>query len=200
MVETRQTLIIRLRNPSAEADWEDFYQQYWRIIIRYAMKLGLAEDAAEDVLQETMMALLKTMPTFDYDPKKGRFLNFLLTITHRKAIGIMRKRSRESSVPLDRAPLVTDETAASAFEQMEQRWQQSVWEEAWQRFRDDISIEKTTIDVFQAYVINGDPPDQVAQRFKMKTNAVYRVKNRVVKRLQREARHLLNELELEPAS
>jgi DNA-directed RNA polymerase specialized sigma24 family protein len=41
--------------------------------LRYARKLGLDETQAQDVLQETMVALMRILPEFAYDRNKGSF-------------------------------------------------------------------------------------------------------------------------------
>ncbi|MEM7395421.1 MAG: sigma-70 family RNA polymerase sigma factor [Verrucomicrobiota bacterium] len=186
---------MRIKDPTAEADWEEFYSLYWRVIFRYGMKLGLSEDAARDVLQETMVALLKAMPDFHYDPRKGRFLNFLLTITHRKALEAMRRSSRAAAVPIDSEPALPAPGSSGGSDHLDRLWQRSVWEEVWQRFCEDVSVEQSTIDVYRAYAIDGEPPGDVARRFRMKTNAIYRIKNRVSQRLRRETQRLFEELE-----
>jgi len=100
MDTTRVTLLHKVGS-SDELAWEQFYAIYWAPIIGYARKLGLQEAEAHDVLQETMVALMKILPDFEYDRKRGKFRNFLLTIVHRKCLGVHRKAKRKAEVAID---------------------------------------------------------------------------------------------------
>ena len=82
-METQVSLLNRLKFGDAEQDWERFYYAYADMIVRYARKLGLDENAAYDVLQDTMVALMSVLKRFEYDPKKGKFRSFLFTIVRR---------------------------------------------------------------------------------------------------------------------
>jgi DNA-directed RNA polymerase specialized sigma24 family protein len=40
-------------------------------VLGYARKLGLDDVSSQDVLQETMVALMRVLPGFQYDPRRG---------------------------------------------------------------------------------------------------------------------------------
>lgn len=203
MDATRQTLIQRLGRPGADRAWEEFYALYWQVILRYGAKLGLDEAAAHDVLQETMMVLMRILPTFEYDPKRGKFRNFVLTIVHRKALAAQRRayRRREISADAVREPGDTPlldriaEDAPGPDDLLQQHWRESVWEEALARVRADPTIQPGTFDIFRAYVIDAMPAADVAARFDVKENAIYQIRSRMLKRLEREVRIMMEELE-----
>lgn len=145
MVETDEALLDQLKRVDAHGAWAEFYQLYWLAVIRYACKLGLSHTQAQDVLQETMMALMRLLPQFEYDPARGRFRNFLLTIVHRRALAAMRRRSRESEMPFD---------ASGLCDRLEQEppsledWREAVLEEALCRLRRDYLVDERTLNVF----------------------------------------------------
>jgi len=200
---TRRTLLWRMRDPHAERAWEEFYQMYWAVIVRYAQKMGLNEAEAQDVLQETMMVLLRILPQFQYDPAKGKFRNFLLTIVRRKALAAWRRAAARGEVSFDTCPhddglspadTLSDENIVAPSDTDQRRWRESIQEQALQRIRDDASVQGRTWDVFQAYVLDQLPVAEVVQRFGMKKNAVYQIKNRMIKRLKEEVERLTTEI------
>jgi RNA polymerase sigma-70 factor (ECF subfamily) len=204
MQPTRQTLLERMRDPKAERAWEEFYQMYWVVIVRYAQKQGLDETSAHDVLQETMVALLRQMAEFRYDPGKGKFRNFLLTIVHRKTLSALRRAHRKVEVSLDEpisdddtfpVERVADEAAVMPFESVENQWLDSIREEALRRIQADPRVQGQTFDVFRAYVIEQQPVEAVAGKFGIKPNAVYQIKNRMIKRLKDEVAMMTANLE-----
>lgn len=196
MVETRESLLDRLKIGDAHEAWKEFYHLYWGAIIRYARKLGLNQHQGEEVLQETMVALMRILPEFRYDPNRGRFRNFLLTIVHRKSLGVLRRaqQQRDSQVAWDGDDGRTDALFADAEVAVETlvRWREVVFEQALERVRHDPGLGERTFDVFHAYVIEGRPAANVARDFNLNENAVYQIKNRLMRRLQREVKALLS--------
>ena len=57
---------MRLRDD--DASWQEFFDIYWRLIHRFALKAGLTEDEAIDVVQDTVITVSRNMPGFRYEP------------------------------------------------------------------------------------------------------------------------------------
>ena len=195
MIDTRETLLSRLRVENAHEAWKEFYHLYWGAILRYARKLGLNEHQAEEVLQETMVALMRVLPEFAYDRGKGKFRNFLLTIVHRKSLATLRRVARSADISWDEAegahsvdPFHNgDAPEAEAL----RRWQETLTEEAICRVREDARLEGHTFAVFEAYVIQRRPVADVARQFGLKENAIYQIRNRLLRRVQAEIARLI---------
>jgi RNA polymerase sigma-70 factor (ECF subfamily) len=142
-----------------------------------------------------MVALMRILPEFAYDPKKGRFRNFLLTIVHRKSLSVLRRMSRQRNVTWDEL------TPADSLESLgdhgrgereaQARWRDSLIEEAIHRLRTDPRLGEDTFAVFEAYVIEQQPVEKVAQRFGLTENAVYQIRNRLLRRLKLEVTRLM---------
>ena len=199
MIDTSESLLGRLKDNAPDDAWKQFYEQYWGAILRYARKLGLDDAQAQDVLQETMVVLMRILPEFAYDRGKGKFRNFLLTIVHRKSLGVLRRarRERDSHVPWAEngegdtvdpfGNLGADEAEALV------RWQETLMEEALRRVREAEGLGENTFAVFEAYAIQRRPPAAVAKEFGLKENAVYQIKNRLLRRLQSEVAKLMKD-------
>jgi RNA polymerase sigma-70 factor (ECF subfamily) len=193
---TQRSLLERLSAAAAEGDWELFYAKYAAVILSFAQKQGLDEHGARDVLQETMLVVMRKLPQFSYDPAKGRFRNWLLSIVANKVREARRRAHSERFVSLDadaesgegaREPAV----AAVAAEELESSWRQSLLEEALRRLLEDPHTKPESVAVFRACAMEELPVAQVAAQFGLKENAVYQIKNRLMNRL----RALLAELE-----
>src|SRR6267142_6487584 len=92
LIPTRATLIQRLKNWQDQSSWQDFFDTYWKLIYGVALKGGLTEAEAQDVVQETMISVAKHMPTFKYDRNIGSFKAWLLKLTRWRIIDQLRKR------------------------------------------------------------------------------------------------------------
>lgn len=195
MEPTRITLLERLRKADAHAAWEDFYGIYGRPVLAFAMKCGLAEHDARDVLQETMLVLVRKMPEFRYDPAIGKFRNYLFTIVQKKCLAARRRAMRRGEVSLetpsseDAQPLMErllDEGSPNPSSALQMEWRTNLREEALRRLREDPTTQEQTFAVFRAYAIEGKPVGEVAARFKLTANNVYQIKNRMIRRLKEE--------------
>lgn len=195
---TQASLLVRLSTASQQGDWTLFYEKYSAVIVSFAQKQGLDPHGARDVLQETMLIVMRKLPTFTYDPVKGRFRNWLLSIVANKVREARRRARAEQHVSLDAAPesgealheqLAADGATADAA--VEDAWRQSLLEAALTRLLDDPHTKPETIAVFRATALEGRPVAEVAAQFGLKENAVYQIKNRLMTRL----RGLLAEIE-----
>src|SRR5215468_8087965 len=89
---TRATLLARLVNCDDQVSWQEFFDIYWRLIYSVARRSGLTDAEAQDVVQDTMVAVARHMPTFKYDPAIGSFKGWLLNLTRWRVIDQMRRR------------------------------------------------------------------------------------------------------------
>ena len=91
-IPTRQSLLARLKDVGDQESWREFFDAYWRLIHAAAVKAGLTEAEAEEVVQEVMIAAAKKMPGFAYEPGKDSFKGWLLAVTRWKVADQFRKR------------------------------------------------------------------------------------------------------------
>src|SRR5215468_5251900 len=107
-LQTHWSLIERLKDWGDEESWQDFFNTYRGLIYGVALKAGLSETEAQEVVQETLIAVAKKMPDFKCDPASGSFKGFLLQITGRRIADQYRKRSQVGQgsrlAPPDEAP------------------------------------------------------------------------------------------------
>lgn len=199
MITTSESLLGRLKALDRHDAWQEFYRLYWGAILRYARKLGLDEHGAQEVLQETMVALMRILPGFAYDRRKGRFRNFLLTIVHRKSLAALRRTRRERDT---RAPWEDGEDAQAVDEREENggadiearaAWREALVAEAVRELRADPALEGHTFAVFEAYVLEKKSAAEVAAEFSLKPNAVYQIKDRLLRRIERRVAQLMRD-------
>src|SRR5688500_37188 len=89
---TRHSLITRLKNWDDHDGWREFFQTYWKLIYSVAIKAGLTATEAEDVVQETVVTVARTMDKYHYEREKCRFKTWLMRITRMRIVDQLRKR------------------------------------------------------------------------------------------------------------
>ena len=91
-LNTRESLLGRLKDWEDERSWRDFFETYWRLIYSTARKGGLSDAESQEVVQETVITVAKQMKEFKYDPAIGSFKGWLKLITRRRIVDQYRKR------------------------------------------------------------------------------------------------------------
>ena len=200
LIPTRASLLHRLKDWRDQASWQQFFDTYWRLIYDVARRSGLSDSEAQDVVQETMLAVAKHMPSFHYNSAGGHFKTWLLNLTRWRIIDQLRKRARaavadtltmhDSSVvkPVD---CIIDPTSNVLDELWEAEWQKTLFNAA-------IAIVRRRVDpqnyqLFDFYVNKEWPPAKVAATFHVTVDQVYLAKHRITDMLKTEVARLERE-------
>src|SRR5262245_56003158 len=98
---TRLSLLNRLKNWEDQQSWQDFFNTYWKFIYGVAIKAGLTDAEAQDVVQETVVTVAKKIKDFQLDRQRGSFKAWLVHTTRWRIADQFRKRA-EASEPIHR--------------------------------------------------------------------------------------------------
>src|SRR5438093_7907408 len=98
VIPTRASLLARLKNWDDSRSWSDFFETYWRLIYGRARKAELSDQEAQEVVQETIIAVAKKMESFKYQPKVALFKTWLFQIVSRRIADQYRRRGRGVAV------------------------------------------------------------------------------------------------------
>jgi len=184
-IPTRRSLLSRLKNAEDQENWRVFFDTYWKLIYSTALKAGLSDMEAQDVVQETVLSVFKSMPGFRYDPNKGSFKSWLLRLTQWRVIDQFRKRQRLVSPPgrdtrtdgtdvLERIP---DPVGAELEGAWSAEWEQAILEAALKKVKK--KVESKHYQIFDLYVIKQWPVLKVARTLKVNPGKVYLIKHRL---------------------
>jgi RNA polymerase sigma factor (sigma-70 family) len=194
---TRTSLLKRLKDHEDATTWEDFCDSYGRVVYAVALKSGLSPADAEDVTQETLLAVAKRIAGFNYDPSKGSFKSWLLTIARSRIIDCIRRHQRERRfeppAPEDSSQTsflarIPDENLPQLDDLYETEWRLGLYESARERVRQRISPQQ--YQVFDLYVVREWPPEKVASTLELSLNQVYLAKHRVSEAIREEVNRL----------
>ena len=138
---------------------------------------------ADDVIQETLIELIKVFPVYHYSPEeKGYFHNYLTGILRHRAFRMMGEEKRRVE-RIDEMRCVGRATCSQATED-EAVWRESLLEIALRQLLSDSTIHERTRLVFARVAVNGEKPDDVAAAFGITRNAVDQMKSRMMVRLK----------------
>ena len=188
---TSMTLLRDVASDSQHARWSEFVERYRPMMEAYLHERFPRVDA-DDMVQETLVALIKSMPAYRYVPEEtGHFRNYLTGILRHKALRQIRSdrhRAKIAEMLLRDAPLGGRANFPNApqteIPDDDQSWRRSLMEIALQQFLSDESIHARTREVFRRVAVNGEKPADVAESFGISRNTVDQIKDRARRRLK----------------
>jgi RNA polymerase sigma factor (sigma-70 family) len=92
--QTRPSLILRLRNADDLRAWQEFVEIYQPVINALARKRGLQVADADDVTQEVLTRVARSIENWNPDPSKGSFRAWLATVTRNLVVQFFRDSNR----------------------------------------------------------------------------------------------------------
>jgi RNA polymerase sigma factor (sigma-70 family) len=186
---TSTTLLKDLAKDSQHARWGEFVARYRPMMESYMHERFPTLDA-DDVIQETLIAVCRIMPSYRYDPDaKGHFHNYLTGILRHRALRMADKERRRGKVAASLKVVGGVDTAATA-DSADAAWRDAVFKIALRQFLADASVADRTKRIFERTAINGESPESVATAFKMKRHTVDQAKSRALARIREIVRQL----------
>lgn len=197
-VATHESLLVRLQDIEDASAWDEFYETYRSFIFNFARQRGCSEAMAQDVLQETLMTFIRIMPRFKYDPGRGRFRAFLLTVVKSRIVDAFRRDQKQRGMPtseieVDLSGTIPDEWHENWEREWERQWAQHIMLEALKRVQ--CKVRPHVYESFRRYVLNQEPATTVASEMGMSEANVYNQRRRVLNILEREIAELRTEWE-----
>jgi RNA polymerase sigma-70 factor (ECF subfamily) len=201
LIPTRATLLERLKNWQDDSSWQDFFDTYWKLIYSVAIKRGLTNEEAQDVVQETMFTVAKQMPNFKYDRKIGSFKSWLLNTTRWRIADQFRKRwkvavTRSASEDADTEVWTMPRPMDHASQEID-----ALWDEAWKKNLLDSAITKIKrrldpqkYQIFDLCVNKEWLPEKIAETFSIPVAQVYLAKHRATEMIKEEVKRMEMEI------
>jgi RNA polymerase sigma factor (sigma-70 family) len=195
MVETRTTLLLRVRDPADAESWREFVSLYEPLLLAYVRHKGLTEDDARDVVQEVFAILVRTLPGFQLDRERGRFRTWLWRITHNAMVDWARRRNRQAAAE-DKARKDAPVAISPEQSEPEEEWlaahRRRILQFAMERVRSQ--CKETTWKCFDLHIVQGRPSAEVAAELGLTSNSVYVNASRVLARVREQCAEYAEDL------
>lgn len=197
LVPTRASLVERLRNWDDQPSWNEFFETYGRLLYSVAVKSGLSESEAEEVVQETVISVAKKMDAFHYDPAVCSFRGWLMHVVRLRILDQYRKRGPQGR----EVPLRSDDSRSTSTSEgvpdpngmalegiWDKEWQENLLEAALHRIKP--KVKPGHYQVFYLRVVQQIPPGEVARMTRTNLAQVYLIQHRLAKLVRRERERL----------
>jgi RNA polymerase sigma factor (sigma-70 family) len=194
LIPTRLSLLGRLKDVDNQESWKEFFDTYWKLIYATAGKSGLTDAEAQDVVQETIIAVVRNIPRFDAEA--GSFKSWLLNLTRWRIVDQFRKRQPHVELGDPRSD-TTRTSAIDNFPDPNGDWLKQVWNNEWERNVVNVAIERAKqqadpkqFQLFDLYVLKEWPIARIASALKISAARIYLAKHRVSRLIRKEAKAL----------
>ena len=180
---THASLLARIAGGSDTQAWREFDERYRELLWRFARSRGLQAADADDVAQEVLHALTKRLPTFEYDPAKGRFRDYLKTSAAHAVWKKLAELSGAAKVtggddPTPDVAVIDDAVDKS----WEAEWRQYHMRLAMARIRAEFNAQD--VAAFEMYAAADQAANDVASSLNLSVDQVYQAKSRILRRLK----------------
>jgi len=182
--KTRPSLLLRVRNLQDQRSWNEFFELYGPLILRYLRRLHVTEEDALDLSQDVMQIVVRRIKTFEYDAGRS-FRAWLRTVTRNRALRHFKENPRQ----LDGAGGTTHHEVLQELpspdddqnEWIEEEWRQRRMEMAVKRVR--AQVKPKTWKIFELRYYDRKTSEEVAEKMGILVGTVYTSYCRVLARL-----------------
>jgi RNA polymerase sigma factor (sigma-70 family) len=201
-LKTRPSLLNRLKSGDDAESWQAFYRIYGKLVRDFAIQAGLTDTEADEVVQETAIAMARHLPEYRYDPKVCRFKTWLLNQTSWRINDQFRKRKKETAqnyssghdnddtATINRVP---DAAASDLDAVFESQWRKNLFDVAVERVKLKFSLKQ--FQIFDLLVLKEWPAADVAQSLGVSLANVYVTRHRISSAIKKETKRLESELD-----
>jgi RNA polymerase sigma-70 factor (ECF subfamily) len=202
-IPTRLSLLSRLKRWDDQEGWREFFDTYWKFLYCIALRAGLSDDDARDVVQETVLAVAKGLREGRFKAAEGSSFKAWLKLIVQRRVASHLRRPR---LPLAEPAPGGDDTAQTPIVEKipgpEARVVGEVWEEEWAKNLADAAIERVKrrvgakqFQMFDLYVLKDWPVAEVAKTLHANIAQVYLAKHRVTSLIKQETEKLRKRME-----
>jgi RNA polymerase sigma-70 factor (ECF subfamily) len=189
-MDTSASLLERVQARS-DSGWERLVELYTPLLRTWVGRHVAQAADVSDVVQQVFTVVVARLPEFVYNGRPGAFRHWLrsITVNHLRAFW----RSRRQLTAQAEAEAVFDQLEDPASDPSRQ-WDREHDSHIARKLLDFVEPEfrPATWHAFRRQVLDGASAEEVAAELGLSINAVLIAKSRVLRRLRREARGLLD--------
>jgi RNA polymerase sigma factor (sigma-70 family) len=183
---TRASLLLRIRDPQDRLAWGEFVNLYAPLLHAYGRRRGLQDSDAADLTQEVLYRVARSAGAFEYDPGRGSFRGWLLTVTLNELRKQAARRARQAGG-------TGDSDVRQILEQQPDPREEELWRRDYQWNLFQWAAEKVrgefrnaTWQAFWRTAVLAEDVERVAGELGLSAGAVYIARSRVTARIREE--------------
>lgn len=193
MITTQLSLLARLSDAEDAVAWRTFVELYQPVIYRSLLAKGLQHYDADDVTQQVLMSVARSLSSRPYDPNRARFRTWLSRVVRNAAINAMQRvhkdRAAGGSGALEALAVIPDSACETDESLFDKERQHQLFHHIANLIQGD--FEASTWQCFWRTTVNGEPIEKVASELGKQAGSVYAARSRIMKRLRQEMESII---------
>ncbi len=179
--ETRTSLLAQLGSGVDHEAWSEFVRLYQPVIFNFAVRQGLQDADAQDVVQVVLTRVARKARSWDPAQGRGSFRGWLAVMVRNLAIDHFRAQQRRPGHLSREADVVSDvrDGEPRAFDWEQRR---SLFQWAAERVRNE--FQASTWDAFWQTSVQQRGVPEVAAELGLSAGAIYVARSRVLARIR----------------
>lgn len=201
MIETSLSLLQRLATNSDSQAWGEFCRLYEPLLRTWLNRYRIQDCDAEDLVQETLLALVADMRRFQHPGHSGAFRGWIRSILVNRLRASWRKRCHAPAVPGTNEMWERLDELEDPHSTLSQLWNAEHDRHVLGQLLERVAPQfaEGTYEMFRRYVLENVGAAQVAAESGVTVNAVFIAKSRVLRALRQEIALVLGPQEVFPA-
>jgi RNA polymerase sigma-70 factor (ECF subfamily) len=193
MTETPVSLLERLRLRPDAGSWQRLTDLYAPLVRSWIRRYALQPADADDLAQEVLAVLVRELPQFQHDLRRGAFRRWLRTVLLNRLRIFWRSRHRQATTGGKDIDALLGELEDPASDQS-RLWDREHDEHVARRLMDllEPEFEPTTWRAFRRLMLEGRSTAQVAAELGISVGAVRVAKSRILRRFRQEVDGLID--------
>ena len=187
--ETRDSLLLQLRDATDGASWDEFVAIYRPIVYRLARHRGLQDADAQDVAQRVLLSVANAVADWEADPQRARFRTWLGQVARNAIIDVFRRLRPDTGTGGTTMLQRLSQAPASPDGELDREHRREVFRWAAKKVRCEFAEE--TWQAFWITTVEARPAAEVAQTLGKTVGSIYTARSRVMRRLQQKVRESL---------
>lgn len=195
--QTRKTLLMRAKNQDDQAAWEEFVAYYRDFIGMVLRKMNLYSVDIDDLTQEILVKIWKSLPSHIYDKDRARFRSWLSRLIRNQVLNHMRAVQRRDN----KHTMAAEDSSLEVLPSHAEPEVEKIVRQEWEVYVVKLALKNISSlfseGAIRAFTMSmeGKSSAQIAEELGVKPNSVVKLKNRVKVRLAEEIQYLRSELE-----
>lgn len=182
-LETRKSLIVRLKNEQNDSAWRDFVCTYEGFLNRLVRRQGVPERHVPDVTQQILLAIATSVDGWNDDGNTASFRRWLTTVSRNVVVRFMSRERKQAAgvggsdliAALQNVEAAPDENSVRLYEH-----ELVVW--AAEQVRHEFL--ETSWRAFWLTVIDGQSVDAVAGELGVSPGSIYMSRSRIMAKIK----------------
>ncbi len=188
---TQPSLLVRIRDQRDAAAWRQFLEIYAPLVYGFLRKQGLQDADAADVAQDVMRTVAQSISQLNYDPRRGTFRGWLLSVVHSRLADFRRRQQRHNAAVHAATAAVQQASDGNSSAQWDRDYDRQLFHAAARAVRGDFS--DSSWQAFWQAAVEGKPAQEIAASLGISPAAVYLAKARVMARIREQLELLSGE-------